>query len=316
MQNYVKIDNLQVSQLLYNFVNSEVLPGSGINQEKFWSDFDGLIHELSPINKQLLDERSELQEKINKWHKEHKTSFNFGEYKTFLQEIGYLEPKVEDFNVSTENVDSEVATQAGPQLVVPVDNARYALNAANARWGSLYDALYGTDVIGDEDGAEAGKSYNPIRGAKVVSFAKNFLDEAVPLVNAIHAEVQKYTIVGGQLAVTLQNGETTHLNEATKFVGYQGQPEEPVKILLVNNGMHIEIQIDRNHPIGKTDLAGVKDVYLEAALSMIMDFEDSIAAVDAEDKVHVYRNWLGLMKGDLTASFPRGNKTVTRTAKR
>ncbi|MCZ2257623.1 malate synthase G [Sporosarcina sp. G11-34] len=312
MQNYVKVDNLQVSQLLYNFVNSEVLPGSGINQEKFWSNFDGLIHELSPINKQLLDERSELQEKINKWHKEHKTSFNFGEYKTFLQEIGYLEPKVEDFKVSTENVDSEVAAQAGPQLVVPVDNARYALNAANARWGSLYDALYGTDVIGDEDGAEAGKSYNPIRGAKVVSFAKSFLDKAVPLANATHAEVQKYTIVGGQLAVTLQNGETTHLNEATKFVGYQGQPEEPVKILLVNNGMHIEIQIDRNHPIGKTDLAGVKDVYLEAALSMLMDFEDSIAAVDAEDKVHVYRNWLGLMKGDLTASFPRGNKTVTR----
>ena len=199
MQKYVKVDNLQVSQLLYDFVNSEVLPGLGIEQEKFWSGFDVLIHELSPDNKQLLAERSHLQEAINNWHKEHKENFNFDEYKSFLQEIGYLEPKVEDFKVSTKNVDSEVATQAGPQLVVPVDNARYALNAANARWGSLYDALYGTDVISDEDGAEAGKGYNPVRGAKVIAFAKKFLDEAVALVGASHTDVEKYEIVDGKL---------------------------------------------------------------------------------------------------------------------
>ena len=313
MSNYVKVGNLQVSQVLHNFIQTEAFPGLELDSDKFWLGFDALIHELSPENKQLLAERAELQVAINQWHKKHKGNFNFADYRSFLQEIGYLEPKVEDFNVSTENVDSEIATQAGPQLVVPVDNARYALNAANARWGSLYDALYGTDVIGDEDGAEAGKGYNPIRGAKVVAFAKNFLDEAVPLVDASHTEVEKYEIVGGKLVATYSNGNSTGLKDTTKFSGYQGQPENPTAVLLVNNGMHIEIQIDRNHPIGKTDLAGVKDVYLESALSTLMDCEDSIAAVDAEDKVGVYRNWLGLMKGDLTASFERGNKTVTRT---
>ncbi|NYF24839.1 malate synthase G [Sporosarcina sp. JAI121] len=313
MHKYNKVNNLQVSQLLYDFVNSDVLPGLGMEQEKFWTSFDALIHELSPENKQLLAERTHLQEAINNWHNEHKGKFHFDEYKLFLQEIGYLEPKVDDFTISTKDVDSEVARQAGPQLVVPVDNARYALNAANARWGSLYDALYGTDVINVEGGAESGKGYNPVRGAKVIGFAKRFLDETVALVGTSHTNVAKYEIIDGKLSATFSDGQTTGLQNTEKFSGYQGLPEAPTAILLVNNRMHIEIQIDRNHPIGKNDLAGMKDVYLEAALSTLMDCEDSIAAVDAEDKVHVYRNWLGLMKGDLTSSFERGNNTFTRT---
>lgn len=313
MPNYVQIGNLQVAQILADFIHTEVLPGTDMNQETFWSGFDALIHELAPENKQLLNERANIQQAINEWHKKHKGNFDFETYKRFLQEIGYLEPKVDDFEVTTENVDSEVAFQAGPQLVVPVDNARYALNAANARWGSLYDALYGTDAIPDDNGAEAGTGYNPIRGAKVIAFAKNFLDGAVPLANATHSDVEKYKISDGKLRATLTNGKQAELQETTKFVGYQGGPLNPTAILLVNNGMHIEIQIDRTHPIGKSDAAGVKDVYIEAALSTLMDCEDSIAAVDAEDKVGVYRNWLGLMKGDLTASFERGDRTITRT---
>ncbi|WP_342514423.1 malate synthase G [Sporosarcina sp. FSL K6-1522] len=313
MQNYVKIGDIQVSQILYDFINLEALPGTGVEQGEFWSGLDAVIHELAPENKQLLAERAQLQTAINNWHVEHKETFNFDDYKAFLQEIGYLEPKVEDFDVTTENVDAEVAVQAGPQLVVPVNNARYALNAANARWGSLYDALYGTDAISDDNGAEAGKSYNPVRGNKVVAFAKNFLDEAVALTNASHTQVEKYAIVDGQLVATLTDGTTASLADSGKLVGYNGQPEEPTAILLVNNGMHIEIQIDRNDSIGKDDAAGVKDVYLESALSTIMDCEDSVAAVDAEDKVLVYRNWLGLMKGDLAESFEKGGKTITRT---
>ncbi|QFF99193.1 malate synthase G [Psychrobacillus glaciei] len=313
MQKYIKVGNLQVSELFYDFINLEAIPGLEIDQANFWSGFDALIHELSPANKQLLDERMQLQMSINKWHREHKETFKFDQYKSFLQEIGYLEPRAEDFKISTRNVDREVATQAGPQLVVPLDNARYALNAANARWGSLYDALYGTDVISNEDGAEAGKGYNPVRGAKVIAFAKKFLDEAVALVDVSHTEVEKYEIVDGKLCATLSNGIKTELKNELNFSGFQGLPDAPTAILLANNGLHIEIQIDRDHRIGKEDLAGVKDVYLEAALSTLMDCEDSIAAVDAEDKVHVYRNWLGLMKGNLTSSFERGNNTFTRT---
>lgn len=312
MQNYVKSGNIQVSNLLYDFVNSEVLPGTDIDSEKFWSDFDALIHKFSPENKALLDERSRLQNEINAWHKENKGNTDLEKYKTFLEGIGYLEPKVADFAVTTSKVDGEVAFQAGPQLVVPVDNARYALNAANARWGSLYDALYGTDVIGDEDGAAAGKGYNPARGAKVIAYAKSFLDKSAALAEGSHADVEKYAIVDGQLSATLKGGKATGLKDAAKLAGYNGQPEAPTAILLVNNGMHIEIQIDANHAIGKDDTANVKDVLLESALSVLMDFEDSVAAVDAEDKVGVYRNWLGLMKGDLVAEFARGSKTVTR----
>ena len=313
MQNYVKSGNIQVSKVLYDFVNTDVLPGLDVDSEKFWPDFDRLIHEFLPENKALLEERTRLQLEINTWHKENKGSTDLPSYKKFLEGIGYLEPKPADFKVSTQNVDNEVAVQAGPQLVVPIDNARYALNAANARWGSLYDALYGTDVISDEDGAGSGKGYNPVRGEKVIAFAKNFLDESVGIVGASHTGVTNYKIVDGKLLATLSDGKTTGLKDTEKFSGYLGQPDAPTAVLLVNNGMHIEIQIDVNHPIGKDDAAGVKDVYLEAALSTLMDFEDSIAAVDAEDKVGVYRNLLGLMKGDLTASFARGSKTVTRT---
>ena len=313
MTNYVQIGNLQVAEQLMNFVNTQVLPESGVTQQAFWAGFDQLIHELAPENKALLARRDELQTQINAWHKENKGNFEFANYKSFLQEIGYLEPKVEDFKVETENVDEEIAFQAGPQLVVPVNNARYAINAANARWGSLYDALYGTDVISDEDGAEAGKGYNAVRGDKVIAYAKDFLNKAAPLQQGSHAQVTSYAIVNGALEVILTDGTKTTLAQGEKLVGYQGEAVAPTAVLLKNNDLHIEIQIDRNHPIGKDDAAGVKDVYLESAITTIMDCEDSVAAVDAEDKVEVYTNWLGLMKGDLSATFEKGSKTMTRT---
>ncbi|PID04874.1 MULTISPECIES: malate synthase G [unclassified Sporosarcina] len=312
MTNYEKVGKLQVATELYNFVKEEVLPGLEIQNEQFWTNFDSLIHELAPENKALLEKRDELQKTISEWHQNNKGEIDFAKYKEFLQEIGYLEPVPEDFKVTTANVDNEVANQAGSQLVVPIDNARYALNAANARWGSLYDALYGSDVISDEAGAEAGVQYNPIRGQKVIDFAKNLLDQAAPLAEGSHADVTAYKIVEGKLQVTLESGNTALLQDESKFVGYNGSEDAPTAVLLVNNGLHIEIAIDKNNPIGKSDKAGVKDLVLEAALSTLMDCEDSIAAVDAEDKVGVYRNWLGLMKGDLESTFKRGSKTVTR----
>ncbi|RAK16619.1 malate synthase [Anoxybacillus vitaminiphilus] len=312
MQNYVKVGNLQVASIFYDFINTEVLPQSGVDSEQFWADLETLVKDLTPKNKALLARRDEIQEKLNEWHRQHRGNFDFDEYKSFLQEIGYLEPEVEDFQITTERVDDEIALQAGPQLVVPVSNARYALNAANARWGSLYDALYGTDAISEEDGAQRGERYNPVRGEKVIAYAKQFLDEAVPLNGCSHKDAVKYAVVNGKLSVSVKDGRTTSLQDEEKFVGYQGNPEDPSAILLKNNGLHIEIQIDRSHPVGKTDTAGVKDILLEAALTTIMDCEDSVAAVDAEDKVHVYRNLLGLMKGDLTATFTKGNKTITR----
>lgn len=312
MTNYVQTGNLQVAEELFRFVNSEVLLGTGVDGEKFWAGFDELIHKFAPENKALLEERTRLQDEISAWHKEQKDQFDFDKYKAFLESIGYLEPKVSDYKVSTANVDEEVAVQAGAQLVVPIDNARYALNAANARWGSLYDALYGTDVISDEGGAEAGSGYNPIRGEKVIAFSKNFLNDSAPLSEGSHTEVTAYQVQENALVAILENGQSVGLKNAAQFIGYQGEQTVPTSILLQNNGLHIDILIDRNHPIGKDDKAGVKDVVLEAALSMLMDCEDSIAAVDAEDKVGVYRNWLGLMKGDLTATFSRGSKTITR----
>lgn len=313
MTNYVNVGNLQVAEQLADFINTRVLPGSGVEQEAFWAGLDQLIHELAPENKALLARRDELQEKINAWHIENKDSFEFEGYKTFLQDIGYLEPKIEDYQVDTENVDDEVAIQAGPQLVVPVSNARYAINAANARWGSFYDALYGTDVISDEDEAEAGKGYNPVRGNKVIAYAKDFLNKAAGLQQGSHADATSYVITDGGLEVTLVNGTKTALAEPEKLVGYQGNASEPTAVLLKNNDLHIEIQIDRSHPIGKDDAAGMKDIYLESAITTIMDCEDSVAAVDAEDKVEVYSNWLGLMKGNLAATFEKGTKTMTRT---
>jgi malate synthase len=313
MENYVKVGNLQVAEVLYEFINSEALPKSGVESDQFWSDLENLINDLTPKNKALLAYRDELQNKINAWHRENNENFDFQTYKSFLEEIGYLEPEVEDYQITTEGVDNEITIQAGPQLVVPVNNARYAINAANARWGSLYDALYGTDAISEEDGAERKNTYNPARGEKVIAFAKEFLDQAAPLNNYSHADVVKYEVVDGKLSANLENGETTSLKENSKLAGYQGEQEEPTSILLKNNGLHVEIQIDRTHPIGKEDKAGVKDLLMESALTTIMDCEDSVTAVDAEDKVLVYRNWLGLMKGDLSAEFVKGGKSMTRT---
>ncbi|AMV10771.1 malate synthase G [Geobacillus sp. G4] len=313
MGEYVQKGNIQVAKVLYDFVNEELLPNSGLDQDKFWSDFGALISDLTPRNKELLARRDEIQEKLNEWHKAHRGRFDFNEYKAFLTDIGYLEPEVEDFEITTDNVDDEIAVQAGPQLVVPLTNARYALNAANARWGSLYDALYGTDAISEEDGAERGSSYNPVRGAKVIAYGRQFLDEAVPLAQYSHKDAVQYAIVDGQLVVTTEGGATTGLKEPEKFVGFQGDPQHPTAVLLKNNGLHIEIQIDREHAVGKTDQAGVKDIVLEAAVTTIMDGEDSVAAVDAEDKVLVYRNLFGLVKGDLTATFEKNGKIMTRS---
>jgi malate synthase len=312
MGEYVKVCNLQVASVLFEFINKDGLPVSELNQEQYWVDFEKLVHVLAPRNKALLARRDEIQTKINRWHRENK-EMDFAEYKTFLQEIGYLEPEGEDFHITTEGVDDEIAFQAGPQLVVPVDNARYAINASNARWGSLYNALYGTDVISEKEGAYREGRYNEVRGGEVISFAKDFLDQVTPLKDHSHKDVVKYTVVDGKLAVTLKNGEITSLVEESKLVGNQGEYGNPSAILLKNNGLHFEIQIDRSHPIGKIDKAGVKDILMESTLTTIMDCEDSVAAVDADDKVLVYRNWLGLMRGDLTVTFKKDNKMMTRT---
>lgn len=309
---YTKVGKLQVANELYEFINLDALPESGVEKDVFWLGFEKLIRDLTPINKQLLQERDELQNKLNAWHRDHKV-FDFMEYKAFLEEIGYLEDEGEDFKITTDHVDEEIAIQAGPQLVVPVNNDRYALNAANARWGSLYDALYGTDAISEDNGAHRGGGYNPIRGQMVISFAKQFLDKIIPLTEGSHKDVINYEISGDHLSVVLSNGQKSGLVAKEKFVGYQGDKENPIALLLKNNGLHFEIQIDRNDPIGKTDAAGIKDLLFEAALSTIMDCEDSVAAVDAEDKVLVYRNWLGLVKGDLRATFIKNGKTHTRT---
>ncbi|MEW4207040.1 malate synthase G [Priestia megaterium] len=311
MTNYKQVGNLKVAPVLYQFINEEALPGSGLSTENFWSDFEALVTKLTPANKRLLEKRDQLQAQINAWHQENPDG-DFSEYKSFLTRIGYLEGKTEDFLIGTEGVDSEIAYQAGPQLVVPVNNARYAINAANARWGSLYDALYGTDAISEENGASRTSSYNPIRGEKVIAFAKNFLNEVVPLVQSSHAEVVQYSLENGKLVAQLNDGSLTELQEEEKFVGYQGEEESPDALLFKNNGLHFEVQIDRTDSIGKTDDAGVKDILMEAALTTIMDCEDSVAAVDAEDKVDVYRNWLGLMKGDLTSTFKKGSQNMTR----
>ncbi|MED3863806.1 malate synthase G [Priestia megaterium] len=311
MTNYKQVGNLKVAPVLYQFINEEALPGSGLSTEKFWSDFEALVTELTPVNKRLLEKRDQLQAQINAWHQENPDG-DFSEYKSFLTRIGYLEDNTEDFLIGTEGVDSEIAYQAGPQLVVPVNNARYAINAANARWGSLYDALYGTDAISEENGASRTSSYNPIRGEKVIAFAKNFLDEVVPLVQSSHAEVVQYSLENGKLVAQLNDGNVTELQEKEKFAGYQGEEGSPDALLFKNNGLHFEVQIDRTDSIGKTDDAGVKDILMEAALTTIMDCEDSVAAVDAEDKVDVYRNWLGLMKGDLTSTFKKGSQSMTR----
>ncbi|WP_444913245.1 malate synthase G [Microbulbifer sp. PAAF003] len=313
MTERVQIGDLQIAPELYNLVCEEVIPGTGVSAEAFWAKLESIVHDLAPVNRALLEKRDELQETLDRWHTDNPEGFRDLEgYQTFLREIGYLADEPAEFSATTENVDEEIAILAGPQLVVPVMNARYALNAANARWGSLYDALYGTDVISEEGGAEKGTEYNPVRGTKVIEYARNFLDQSAPLTCGSHAEAVQYRINGSLLEVVQANGDIATLKDAKQFVGYLGDSEEPSSILLKQHGLHFEIQVDRESPIGKTDDAGVKDVLMESALTTIMDCEDSVAAVDAEDKVVVYRNWLGLMKGDLKETISKGGKSFER----
>ena len=313
MSERVTLGRLQVAANLQRFIEDEVLPGTGVEAAAFWKGFDELVHDLAPKNRALLAERDRLQVELDNWHRSHPGPItDMPAYRSFLESIGYLQPEPGEVKISTSNVDSEIATQAGPQLVVPIGNARYALNAANARWGSLYDALYGTDAISEENGAQKGPGYNEVRGAKVIAFARNFLDQAAPLADGSHVDSVSYRVQDGVLKVTLENGSVTGLKQPEKFVGYQGEAVEPTAILLKNNGLHVEIQIDPNSPIGQTDAAGVKDLLVEAAVTTIMDCEDSTAAVDADDKVLVYRNWLGLMKGDLVEDLEKGGKRITR----
>ncbi|WP_432471717.1 malate synthase G [Amphritea sp. HPY] len=314
MSQRVQTGGLQVAEVLFNFVNNQVIPGTGVTEDQFWSGLDAIVHDLAPKNRELLAKRDAIQEQIDAWHRERQgQTFDFSAYKAFLQEISYLLPEGEDFSATTSNVDPEMATMAGPQLVVPVMNARFALNAANARWGSLYDALYGTDAISSEKGAGSLDRYNPIRGAKVIEFARNFLNEAAPLATGSHQDATHYGIENGQLIVTLADGSATGLKNKTQLAGYNGEQAAPSAILLSNNGLHFEIKIDHDSLIGSSDAAGVSDLIVESALTAIMDCEDSVAAVDADDKVVAYRNWLGLMKGDLTEEVSKGGKTFTRS---
>ena len=311
--NYISKGSLSVSDKLANFVSDELLPGLAITPENFWDQLETIIHTFAPKNKELLAKRESIQGQIDQWHLANKDQpFNSELYKTFLKDIDYIVEEGGDFHITTQNVDPEIAMIAGPQLVVPVMNARFALNAANARWGSLYDALYGTDMIGEEDGASRAGAYNPIRGDKVIAFAKAFLDKHFPLKNASFNQVTSLIIEDGSLIARLENGSNTALMNAEQFQGFQGTLQEPSGILLRNNNLHAEIQVDPTHSIGASDLAGIKDVLLESAITTIQDCEDSVAAVDGEDKVQVYRNWLGLMKGDLKETFMKAGLEMTR----
>jgi len=313
MSERIHHSGLQIAKPIFDLVAQEVCPGSGIEADNFWRDFAAIIRDLAPINRQLLEKRESLQAAIDGWHRERKGSFVFSDYKAFLQEIGYLVPDVGNVQVSPTHVDDEIALQAGPQLVVPIMNARFALNAANARWGSLYDALYGNDVIAEADGAEKVGSYNPVRGQKVIDYGRNFLDQAVPLAGgASHHDALSYTINNGQLQVNVGD-ESVALAAPAQFVGYLGDALSPTSIVLKNNKLHIEIQVDYSHQIGASDKAGVKDIVLEAALTTIMDCEDSVAAVDAEDKALAYRNWLGLNKGTLEETISRAGTSFVRS---
>jgi len=304
---------IEIAKPLYDFVNREALPGTAIEAARFWSALDSILDELTPDNRALLARRDELQAAIDAWHRERRgKALDHAAYAGFLRDIGYLLPEGDDFEARPVNVDREIAAVAGPQLVVPATNARYALNAANARWGSLYDALYGTDAIPYEQDARPGTAYNPVRGAKVVAFARHLLDDVAPLDGGSHRHATAYTVEDGRLRVRLADGMTCGLAHVDRFAGWQGDPAAPSSVLLVNHGLHVDVRIDRDHPIGRTDAAGVADVLLEAAVTTIVDLEDSVATVDAEDKVEAYRNWLGLMKGDLAATFPKGGKAIVR----
>jgi malate synthase len=308
-----RLHGLEVATELFRFIEDRVLPGTGVDSTRFWKGFDAIVRDLAPRNAALLAERDRLQKELDVWHKSNPGPIrDMGAYRGFLEQIGYLVPPPADVQSTTANVDAELATQAGPQLVVPILNARYALNAANARWGSLYDALYGTDVIDESGGAEKAGGYNPVRGQRVIAFAREFLDQVAPLAHGSHSLATEYRAEGGNLSVMLKDGATTGLRAPFQFVGYQGDPANPSSILLQHNGLHVDIRIDRSTPIGKSDAAGVSDVYLEAALSTILDLEDSVAVVDAQDKVLAYSNWLGILQGTLTEEVAKGGKTFTR----
>jgi malate synthase len=318
MTDRVTVGNLRVAQVLYDFITNEALPGTDIDPDSFWAGVDKVVTDLSPQNQDLLARRDDLQAQIDRYHRQHVIEpIDPDGYKQFLTDIGYLQPEPDDFTITTAGVDDEIATTAGPQLVVPILNARFALNAANARWGSLYDALYGTDVIGEDDGAEKGTGYNPVRGDKVIAYARKFLDGAVPLASGTWSEATGLEISqedgAGQLLITLGDGLSTGLVTPEQFVGYTGELGSPQwSVLLRNNGLHIEILIDPDSPVGSTDAASIKDVVLESAITTIMDFEDSVTAVDADDKVLGYRNWLGLNKGDLAEEVTKDGRTFTR----
>jgi malate synthase len=307
------LHRLQVATPLVRFIDEQVLPGTGITAETFWAGFDAIVHDLAPKNVALLAERDRLQAALDEWHRAHPGPIaDMPAYRGFLEQIGYLQAPPVGVKATTTNVDDELAVQAGPQLVVPILNARYALNAANARWGSLYDALYGTDAIPEDGGAERAGGYNPARGAKVIAYARRVLDQAAPLQGASHADAAGYRVEQGRLVVALAKGGTATLADAAQFIGYQGDAAAPSSILLRHHGLHLDIRIDRSTPIGSSDAAGIADVVLEAALSTILDLEDSVAAVDAEDKLLAYSNWLGILKGTLTESVSKGGKTFTR----
>ncbi|WP_101676135.1 malate synthase G [Alloalcanivorax mobilis] len=312
MTDRIKKGGLEIAAELHDLVANEIAPGTGVDPEHFWAQLEKILADLAPRNKALLAKRDDIQARIDAWHLERKgKQLDLGEYKRFLTELGYLLPEGDDFSVSTDNVDDEIAHIAGPQLVVPVKNARFALNAANARWGSLYDALYGTDMISDEGGAEKGGAYNPKRGDKVIAYARDFLDSYFPLASGSHKDSTGYRIDNGKLVVRLSGGESG-LKDENQLQGFLGEAARPSGVLLKHNNLHAEIQIDDQHPIGAEDPANVKDVLLESAVTTIQDCEDSVAAVDAEDKVEVYRNWTGLMKGDLKESFEKSGKRLTR----
>lgn len=314
MTSTIQVGKLEIAASLHRFLEEKALPGTGVSAKNFWQSLDSILHDLAPINLKLLAKRDEIQGKLDSWHLARRgTSLDATAYRAFLGEIGYLVPEGPDFTIATAKVDDEIAHAAGPQLVVPVTNARYALNAANARWGSLYDALYGTDAISEADGAERKRGYNPVRGERVIGFARDLLDEIAPLATGSHRDAASYAIVDGKLAVARKQGGSTGLADPRGLAGYQGDAANPKAILLAHHGLHVEIQIDRTHAIGKTDAAGISDLLMEAALTTIIDLEDSISAVDAEDKVLAYGNWLGLMKGDLSAHFDKAGGGVLRS---
>lgn len=313
MTEYVQSGGIQVAKELYDFINDQAIPGTGIEAQDFWAKFDKIANELAPKNRALLAKRDDLQAKIDAYHTERAGQpHNAAEYKTFLQEIGYLVPEGEAFAATTVNVEPEIANMAGPQLVVPIMNARFALNASNARWGSLYDALYGTKAISEEDGATKGPGYNQVRGDKVIAYARGFLNESAPLATGDHSDSTNYAIVDGALQVTLKDGSKTGLKDADKLQGFVGDAAAPTGILLQNNGLRFELQFDATSPIGSSDATGMKDILMESALTTIMDCEDSVACVDGEDKVVAYGNWLGLMKGDLAVEVKKGASSFTR----